>query len=101
MGTARPRPSRVQLGLAFACIYVVWGSTYLAIRVAVETLPPFLMAGIRFGIAGLVLYAWRRLRGDARPLGRHWWPALLTGALLLVGGNGLVSWAEHRGLPSG
>jgi drug/metabolite transporter (DMT)-like permease len=86
--------------LAFAAIYVLWGSTYLAIRFAVETLPPFLMAGTRHLTAGLLLYFWNRLRGEPRPKSRDWRVAAGIGALLLLGGNGLVSWAERR-VPSG
>ena len=86
--------------IAFAAIYVLWGSTYLAIRFAVETLPPFLMAGTRHLIAGLLLYAWNRLRGEARPKASDWRLAAVIGGLLLLGGNGLVSWAEQR-VPSG
>ncbi len=86
--------------LAFAAIYLIWGSTYLAIRIAVETLPPFLMAGVRFALAGAVLYLWARLRGTERPTAAHWRAAATLGGLLLVGGNGLVSWAEIR-VPSG
>ena len=85
---------------AFATLYVVWGSTYLAIRFAVETLPPFTMAGARFVVAGAVLYGWSRARGAA-PLTRpEWRTAAIVGALLVVGGNGLVSWAEQT-VPSG
>ncbi len=86
--------------LAFAAIYLIWGSTYLAIRVAVETLPPFLMAGTRHLTAGLLLYGWNRMRGQPRPTLRDWRLAAPIGALLLLGGNGLVSWAEQR-VPSG
>ena len=86
--------------IAFAAIYVLWGSTYLAIRFAVETLPPFLMAGTRHLIAGLLLYSWNRLRGEARPKASDWRLAAVIGGLLLLGGNGLVSWAEQR-VPSG
>ena len=86
--------------LAFAAIYLIWGSTYLAIRFAIETLPPFLMAGIRFTLAGLVLYIWARMRGAARPTAANWRATATVGGLLLLGGNGLVSWAELR-VPSG
>jgi drug/metabolite transporter (DMT)-like permease len=92
-------PSRTQLVAAFAAVYLIWGSTYLAIRIAVETLPPFLLAGARFLIAGTVLYGWMRLRGAERPTRRHWLAALVVGALLLAGGNGMVVWAEQV-LPS-
>ncbi len=95
-----PHPSRARLVLAFAAIYLIWGSTYLAIKVAIETLPPFFMASLRFLIAGTLLYAWTTLRGARRPAGRHWIAAFIVGALLLVGGNGSLVWAEER-VPSG
>jgi drug/metabolite transporter (DMT)-like permease len=83
-----------------AAVYIVWGSTYLAIRFAVETMPPFLMAGVRFLIAGAAVYAFRRLRGDPAPARFEWRSAAIVGLLLLVGGNGSVVWAEQR-VPSG
>ena len=67
-----PRPSRTAILLNFAAIYLVWGSTYLAIRYAVETLPPFIMAGSRFLIAGLLMYAWSRSRGLPKPSRSNW-----------------------------
>src|SRR2546426_4817343 len=85
--------------MALTTVYLVWGSTYLAIRVAVRTIPPFLMAGVRFLIAGAVLYAWSIRRGNARddPIGpRQWAAAAMIGGLLLLGGNGGVVWAERR-----
>jgi drug/metabolite transporter (DMT)-like permease len=85
----------------FATLYLVWGSTYLGIKFAVETLPPFLMAGWRFMLAGSVLYLWLRLRGAARPTLRQWASAVVGGALLLLGGNGLVTWAQQQSVPSG
>jgi len=94
------RPARVKLLLAFAAIYVIWGSTYLAIKVAIETIPPFFMASFRFLVAGSVLYALTRLRGAAPPTRPHWLAAVTVGALLLVGGNGALSWSEQR-VPSG
>lgn len=93
-------PSRARIGLAFAAVYVLWGSTYLAIRFGVETVPPFLMAGTRHLTAGLVLYLWMRSRGGERPRARHWKGAAVVGGLMLLGGNGLVTWAEQR-VPSG
>lgn len=86
--------------LAFAAIYVIWGSTYLGIRVAVETLPPFLMAGMRFAIAGVLLFGFLLLRGAAWPTPRQWRDQAIVGVFLLLGGNGIVSWAELR-TPSG
>lgn len=84
----------VQVVAAFAAVYIIWGSTYLAIRFADETMPPFVMASARFLIAGGLLYAWLRLRGTPRPLRVHWKSALIIGGLLLAFGNGLVSFAE-------
>lgn len=86
--------------LAFATIYVVWGSTYLAIRYALESLPPFVMAGTRFLAAGGLLYTLVRARRTPPPARRQWMTAAITGTLMLVGGNGLVSWAEQT-VPSG
>jgi drug/metabolite transporter (DMT)-like permease len=92
---------RTRLLAAFAAVYVIWGSTYLAIRFAVETLPPLLMAGARFTIAGLLLLLWSRLVQHAeRPSRTDWRTGLMSGALLLLGGNGAVVWAETR-VPSG
>jgi len=93
-------PARARVALAFGLVYVLWGSTYLAIRFAVETLPPFLMAGTRFVVAGGVLYAWARRHGAPVPNRANWAAAAVVGALLLVGGNGSVVWAEQR-VPSG
>ncbi len=93
----RPHPaSSVSIWTALIAVYIVWGSTYLAIRFAVETLPPFLMAGFRFVLAGLVLYAIRRARGDTAPTRRQWRSATIIGLFLLLGGNGGVVWAEQR-----
>jgi drug/metabolite transporter (DMT)-like permease len=91
---------RWRLISALAAVYVIWGSTYLAIRFAVETLPPFLMAGIRFMLSGGVLYAWARWRGVGKPDWLHWRSAFIIGTLLLLGGNGGVVWAEQF-VPSG
>jgi drug/metabolite transporter (DMT)-like permease len=95
-----PTPQRWQIITAFAAVYVLWGSTYLGIRVAVETIPPFSMAGSRAIAAGAILYAWARWRGAAKPEFAHWRGAAIVGGLLLLGGNGLLSWAEQR-VPSG
>jgi drug/metabolite transporter (DMT)-like permease len=97
---APDRPRRWQLVSAFAAVYLVWGSTYLAIKIAIESLPPFWMAASRFLIAGALLYVWARRRGEARPTRVHWRSALIVGGLLLMGGNGGVVYAEQR-VPSG
>lgn len=88
------------MALGFAAIYVIWGSTYLGIRVAVETMPPFLMAAARFVIAGLALFAWVWWKNGARPTARQWRDNAIAGGLMLLGGNGLVAWAEQK-IPSG
>ncbi len=90
-----PRSSRVTMIAAFAAVYLIWGSTYLAIRFAVSTLPPFLMASTRFLIAGGILYIWARARGAKRPSFANWRAALVVGTLLLLGGNGIVAKAEQ------
>ena len=87
---------KTKIWIALLALYVVWGSTYLAIHFAVETLPPFLMAGIRFLVSGAVLLIWRRAAGDAMPTARQWRSTAIVGILLLLGGNGLVSFAELR-----
>jgi drug/metabolite transporter (DMT)-like permease len=94
------KPSRTKLVLAFASVYLIWGSTYLAIRYAIETLPPLLFASTRFLIAGGILYGWARWRGAEKPVWSNWRPSLIIGGLLLLGGNGAVVLAE-RTVPSG
>ena len=92
---------RTRVIIAFAAVYLIWGSTYLAIRFTIETLPPFLSAGLRFFLAGLILYAFARLKkGEKAPQKKHWGSAFITGGFLLLGGNGCVVWAE-RYVPSG
>jgi drug/metabolite transporter (DMT)-like permease len=86
--------------IAFALVYVIWGSTYLAIRYAIGTIPPFLMAGTRFFVAGSALYLWQRLRGGPRPTPKQWRNAAIAGGSMLMIGNGLLSWSELR-IPSG
>jgi drug/metabolite transporter (DMT)-like permease len=80
---------------AFAAVYVIWGSTYLGIHIAIQSIPPLLMAGGRFVIAGALLYAVMRLRGAPRPDAGHWLTSAAIGALLLLGGNGGVTWAQQ------
>jgi drug/metabolite transporter (DMT)-like permease len=81
---------------ALIALYIVWGSTYLAIRFVVESMPPFLAAGFRFLIAGAVLYAFSRLRREKKPVRVEWRSAAIVGLFLIVGGNGAVMWAEQR-----
>ena len=95
MAVAAPAARQTHLIIAFTLLYVCWGSTYLAIRIAVGTWPPFLMAAARFTVAGSVLYAFLRARGTAPPTLRNWGAAVISGGLLLGIGNGSVCWAEQ------
>ena len=86
---------------AFTAIYLIWGSTYLAIKFAIESIPPFLMLSFRFLPAGLIMYGFLRLRGTPSPSRREWFAAAAVGTLMLAGGTGAVAWAErtiHSGL---
>lgn len=94
------KPSTWKVLLAFGIIYFVWGSTFLAIRVGVREVPPFLLAGMRFLLAGIVLYAWMRAKGAASPTARQWAAAALLSVLIFVLDYGLLFWAEQR-VPSG
>src|SRR5262245_63226436 len=91
------RSHRGRIILAFASVYVLWGSTYLAIRYAVETIPPFVMGAARFVIAGWALYLFARMRGAARPTRQDIRTAGITGVLMLGGGNAAVIWSEKIG----
>lgn len=93
-------PSRVRLLLAFAAVYFIWGSTYLFIRFAIESVPPFLVGASRFLIAGGLMYAWLRWRGAPRPTGMQWRSAFVIGPLMMTGGNGGIVWSEQF-VPSG
>jgi drug/metabolite transporter (DMT)-like permease len=86
---------RVLVPLALLGLYVVWGSTYLGIRIALESWPPFVLAAVRFLFAGVLMYGWLRLRGAAAPTPRQWANAAIAGIFLLVGGNALVCFAEQ------
>lgn len=100
-GTAREtHPPLWQTLLAFAIIYFVWGSTYLAIRVGVREVPPFLLAALRFLAAGLTLYVWMIARGERSPTAREWSSAFVLAILIFVLDYGLLFWAEQR-VPSG
>ncbi len=86
---------RVRLLVAFFLIYFIWGSTYLAIRYAIETVPPFLMAGVRFLIAGMLMYGFLRMRGAASPSLQQWRQLSVVGVFMFLCGNGFVVWAEQ------
>jgi drug/metabolite transporter (DMT)-like permease len=93
-------PSRAPLIVAFAAIYLIWGSTYLGIRYAVESIPPLLMMGTRHLLAGIVVYGWARRHGEGSPQPVQWRYAAMAGALLFLGGHGVLAWAEQT-IPSG
>ncbi len=97
---AASQPRAWKVLLAFAIIYFVWGSTFLAIRVGVREVPPFLLAGMRFLVAGVVLYGWMRALGTPSPTGREWGAASFLAILIFVLDYGLLFWAERR-VPSG
>lgn len=92
--------NRTRALLAFAAVYFIWGSTYLFIKYAIDTIPPFLMGSSRFLVAGGLLYGFARFRGATKPLLRDWRAAAITGVLMLGMGNGAVMWAELT-VPSG
>src|SRR6266581_321085 len=85
---------RIQVIAAFAALYLIWGSTYLAILFAIQSIPPFLMAGARFLLAGLIMFAIARTQGPLRSTWAEWRTALIVGACLLLGGNGGVTLSE-------
>ena len=99
MQSSERRPAWKTL-LAFSIIYIVWGTTYLAIRVGVEEVPPFLLAGLRFLIAGGVIYGWMIARGERSPTAREWMGASVIGIMIFVMDYGVLFWAEER-VPSG
>src|SRR5213082_2883468 len=89
-----PAPTKIRIVIAFAALYLIWGSTYLGIRFAIETIPPFLMAGTRFLIAGLIMYAIAWSQGIGKSSWANWRTSLIIGACLLLGGNGGVTISE-------
>jgi len=91
---------RTMVLVAFAAVYVLWGSTYFFIRIGVETIPPFVMAGIRHLAIGLIFYPLFRYQSKEKPTPAQWRTTIITGLLLLLCGNGALSWAETR-VPSG
>jgi drug/metabolite transporter (DMT)-like permease len=95
-----PAGAATLLLIAFAAVYIVWGSTYLAIRIGIESFPPLILAGLRHLSAGLILYPLIRWRTNVRPTTANWRAAVIVGFLLLFAGNGGVCWAEQT-VPSG
>ena len=100
MTAVEKHPTKAALIAAFAAIYIIWGSTYLGIRIAVETMPPFLMAGVRFLVAGGIVAIFIALTRGFRATRTQWRDNAISGGLLCLGGNGLVSWSEQK-IPSG
>jgi len=89
-----PTPNRIQILIAFAALYLIWGSTYLGILLAIQSIPPFLMAGARFFLAGLIMFAIARTQGPLRSTWSEWRTSIIVGACLLLGGNGGVTISE-------
>jgi drug/metabolite transporter (DMT)-like permease len=100
MSASSSSPSRTALIAAFAAIYLIWGSTYLGIRIVVETIPPFLMAGVRFLLAGLIMSGFIAVTRGFNATKKQWRDNAITGGFLCLGGNGLVCWSEQK-VPSG
>lgn len=100
MTAAEKPPTQAALVAGFAAIYLIWGSTYLGIRIAVETMPPFLMASVRFLVAGAIVAAFIGFTRGFRATAKQWRDNAIVGGFLCLGGNGLVSWAEEK-VPSG
>ena len=97
---ASGRATRIKVIAAFVAVYIVWGSTFLAIKVAVETIPPLTAAGIRFLFAGLILYSWARFRGAPKPTAAQWGNLGMLGAIMFLPVYAALFWAE-RTVPSG
>jgi drug/metabolite transporter (DMT)-like permease len=97
----RTAPARWLILAAFAAIYIVWGSSYLGIHFALETMPPFFMAGLRFVLAGGLLIGWALLRGSPFPNLKQWRSAVIVGFMLFVLNNSLIVFAEKQGVPTG
>ncbi|TGE09712.1 drug/metabolite exporter YedA [Hymenobacter fodinae] len=98
--SAPASPSRASILLAFAALYIIWGSTYLGIRFAIDSMPPLLMAGTRYATAGALLYGYMRWKGEPAPTTHGWGTALFIGTCLLAFGNGGVTLGEQY-IPSG
>lgn len=95
MATTHKKPSAVLVAFAFFNIYIVWGSTYLAVIYGLKTIPPFILVGLRYSIAGLVLLAIAMLKKQRLPEWKYLWRQALGGTLMLVGGTGMIAWAEQ------
>src|ERR1700686_5886846 len=93
--SSRAEPAR-WVPLAFAAVYILWGSTYIGIRIAIESFPPLAMAAIRHSLVGLILYPMLRIKTGIRPTAANWWTAVVTGVSLLCITNGGLGWAERR-----
>ena len=98
--TSAARPAKWKIVLAFSIIYLVWGSTFLAIRIGVNQVPPFLLAALRFFVAGIAMYAWLRATGTPSPSRRQWVGSALLGGMIFVVDYGCLFWSEQR-VPSG
>lgn len=96
----KAQPKKIEILIAFACVYIIWGSTYLGIRIAIEAMPPFFMAGSRFIISSLILYILASIKGENKIKAAHWKDSYIIGGCMLLGGNGGVVWAEQF-VPSG
>ncbi len=92
--------SKTKIWVALLALYIVWGSTYLGIKFAIETIPPFFHAAVRFLISGIILVVWQKSAGQPMPTRKQWISSGIVGTMLLLGGNGLVAWAEQF-IPSG
>lgn len=89
-----------EIAMALLVVYILWGGTYLAMKIGIETIPPFMLAGTRFFLAGIILYVYAKLKGAANATFDNWRTSGIIAALLLLGGNGVVCWAEQT-VPSG
>jgi len=101
MQTTSTRPATWLIVLAFALVYLIWGSSYIGIRFAVQSIPPFFMAGSRFLVAGVILFAWGRLRGAPMPTRSNWRAAAIATTPMFLINNSLLVWSQSQGLPSG
>lgn len=98
---ANVRPARWLILAAFACVYFIWGSSYIGIHFALDTIPPFMMSGLRFVLGGGLLVSWMLLRGAPLPSRIHWRSAFFIGFIMFVVNNGGIVWAEYQGVPTG